>query len=159
MENININKNKSFNQKKIKFQNFIQLQKKNNKYIKNGILNKKNRLSLNLETDKKCIIDEKDKNKSNVNQVTSKIIINTKSEETKIETTNKEATNYINNSCKEDINKENIGIFVVNKKMTTDINDYIDDEDSSIIINSKNTNGQSSVYITPEKKKKYRYYS
>ena len=159
MENININKNKSFNQKKIKFQNFIQLQKKKNKYIKNGILNKKNRLSLNLETDKKFIIDEKDKNKSNVNQVTSKIIINTKSEETKIETTNKEATNNINNSCKEDINKENTGIFVVNKKMTTDINDYIDDEDSSIIINSKNTNGQSSVYITPEKKKKYRYYS
>ena len=159
LENINVNKNKSFNQKKIKFQNFIQLQKKNNKYIKNGILTKKNRLSLNLETDKKCIIDEKDKNKSNVNQVTSKIIINTKSEETKIETTNKEATNYINNSCREDINKENTGIFVVNKKMTTDINDYIDDEDSSMIINSKNINGQSSVYITPEKKKKYRYYS
>ena len=159
LENINVNKNKSFNQKKIKFQNFIQLQKKNNKYIKNGILTKKNRLSLNLETDKKCIIDEKDKNKSNVNQVTSKIIINTKSEETKIETTNKEATNYINNSCREDINKENTGIFVVNKKMTTDINDYIDDEDSSMIINGKNINGQSSVYITPEKKKKYRYYS
>lgn len=159
MENINIYKNKSFNQKKIKFQNFIQLQRKNNKYIKNGILNKKNRLSLNLDNDKKCIIDEKDKTKSNVNQVTSKIIINTKSEETKIETTNKEATNYINNSYREDINKENTGIFVVNKKMTTDINDYIDDEDSSIIINSKNINGQSSVYITPEKKKKYRYYS
>ena len=159
MENKKINKNKSFNQKKIKFQNFIQLQKKKNKYIKNGQLNKKNRLSLNLENDKKCIIDEKDKNKSNVNQVTSKIIINTKSEETKIETTNKEATNYFNNSGREDINKENTGIFVVNKKMTTDINDYIDDEDSSIIITSKNINEQSSVYITPEKKKKYRYYS
>ncbi len=159
MENKKINKNKSFNQKKIKFQNFIQLQKKKNKYIKNGLLNKKNRLSLNLENDKKCIIDEKDKNKSNVNQVTSKIIINTKSEETKIETTNKEATNYFNNSGREDINKENTGIFVVNKKMTTDINDYIDDEDSSIIITSKNINEQSSVYITPEKKKKYRYYS
>ena len=162
LENININKNKSFNQKKIKFQNFIQLQKKNNKYIKNGIFNKKNRLSLNLETDKNYIMDEKDKNKSNVNQVTSKIIINTKSEETKIETTNKEnkeATNYMNNSGREDINKENTGIFVVNKKMTTDINDYIDDEDSSVIINSRNINGQSSVFITPEKKKKYRYYS
>jgi hypothetical protein len=162
LENININKNKSFNQKKIKFQNFIQLQKKNNKYIKNGIFNKKNRLSLNLETDKNYIMDEKDKNKSNVNQVTSKIIINTKSEETKIETTNKEnkeATNYMNNSGREDINKENTGIFVVHKKMTTDINDYIDDEDSSVIINSRNINGQSSVFITPEKKKKYRYYS
>jgi hypothetical protein len=31
MENININKNKSFNQKKIKFKNFIKLKKKNNK--------------------------------------------------------------------------------------------------------------------------------
>ena len=157
LEIININKNKSFNQKKIKFQNFIQLQKKNNKYIKNGIFNKKNRLSLNLETDKNYIMDEKDKNKSNVNQVTSKIIINTKSEETKIETTNKEnkeATNYMNNSGREDINKENTGIFVVNKKMTTDINDYIDDEDSSVIINSRNINGQSSVFITPEKKKR-----
>ena len=153
------NKNKSLNQKKNKFQNFIQLQKKNNKYIKNRIFNKKNRLSLNIDNAKKGIIDEKDKTKSNVNQVTSKIIINTKSEETKIETTNKEATNYINNSYKEDINKENTGIFVVNKKMTTDVNDYIDDEDSSMIINNKNINEQSSVYVTPEKKKKYRYYS
>ena len=84
--------------------------------------------------------------------------MNTKSEETKIGTINKEMTNYINNSCKEDINKENTGIFVVSKRMATDIHDYFDDDSSSMISN-KYLNGQSSIYMTPEKKKKYRYYS
>ena len=103
------------------------------------------------------IIDEaNDKSKSNINHLTSKIVMNTKSEETKIGTINKDM--YINNSCKEEINRENTGIFVVSKRMATDIHDYIDD-DSSLMISNKNFDGQSSIYMTPEKKKKYRYYS
>ena len=86
-------------------------------------------------------------------------MIGTKSEETKIGTTNKEMTNYINNSYKDEINKENTGIFVVNKRMITDIQDYNDDN-SSLALSGKNPNGKSSsIYMTPKKKKKYRYYS
>ena len=156
----NITKNKSINlNNKIKFSNFVRLQKKNNRYLDKGILNNNEIFSLNFETGKDFkLMDEKDKNKTNINQITSKIIINTKSEETKIGTTNKEVINNINNSSKEEINKENTGIFVVNKKMTSNIQDYIEEDSSMIINNNKKDNGQS-VYITPEKKKKYRYYS
>ena len=97
--------------------------------------------------------------RNKTNKAISKIMICTKSEETKIGTTNKETTNYNNNSYKEEINKENTGIFVVNKRMITDIHDYIDDN-SSLELTDKNPNGKSSsIYMTPEKKKKYRYYS
>ena len=158
----NINKTKSFSQNnKINFPNFVHVKKKNTHYIENGLLKQKEKYLLNIEKEENInnlIEDIKDKNKSNVNQIASKIIFNTKSEETKIGTTNKEVTNYINNSYKEDINKENTGIFVVSKRMATDIHDYIDD-DSSLELSSKNPNGKSSIYMTPEKKKKYRYYS
>ena len=159
-------KNKSFCQNnKINFPNYVQVKKKNTNYIEKGILKQKELFSVNYETEHKHkhreikILDEKnEKSKSNINHLTSKIIINTKSEETKIGTINKEMTNYINNSCKEDINKENTGIFVVSKRMATDIHDGFDDDSSSMISN-KYLNGQSSIYMTPEKKKKYRYYS
>ena len=89
----------------------------------------------------------------------SKITVLLNSEETKIGITNKEISNYNNNSYKEEINKENTGIFVVNKRIITDIHDYIDDN-SSLALSEKNPNGKSSsIYMTPEKKKKYRYYS
>ena len=84
---------------------------------------------------------------------------NTKSEETKICSNNKE---IMNNSYKGEINKENTGIFVVSKKM---ISDEFFDDDSSIEMNNKVknnnniNNGQSVEFMTPEKKKKYQYYS
>ena len=157
----NTNSNKSFSQNnKINVPNFVHVKKKNTNYFENGILKQKQKYKMNLENEENnnLIEDIKDKNISNNNQKTSKIIFNTKSEETKIGTTNKEITNYINNSLKEDINKENTGIFVVSKRMATDIHDYIDD-DSSLELSNKNPNGKSSIYMTPEKKKKYRYYS
>ena len=151
--NNGINKNKSFSQNnKVNFPKFVHVKKKNTNYIENGILKKKE----NEENDSN-FIEEKNKNKSRINKI-SKIIINTKSEETKIETINKEITNYINNSVKDEINKENTGIFVVNKRMVTDINDYIEDN-SSLILSDRNPNGKTSIYMTPEKKKQYRYYS
>ena len=159
--NNNPNNNKSFSQNnKINFPNFVHVKKKNTNYFENGIYKRKQKYLMNLENEENNnnLIEEiKDKNKSNNNQKTSKIIFNTKSEETKIGTTNKEITN-INNSLKDDINKENTGIFVVSKRMATDIHDYIDD-DSSLELSSKNPIGKSSIYMTPEKKKKYRYYS
>ena len=74
----------------------------------------------------------------------------------------------MNNSYKAEINKENTGIFVVSKKMMTD--DFIDDDSSLEMNNRKNNiddnknnndlnNGQSVDYMTPEKKKRYKYYS
>ena len=149
--NIKKNKNKSFSKKnKVNFPKFVHVKKKNINYIENGILKKKEN-----EENESNFIEEK--NKSQINKI-SKIIINTKSEETKIETINKEMTNYINNSGKDEINKENTGIFVVNKRMITDINDYIEDN-SSLILSDRNPNGNTSIYMTPEKTKKYRYYS
>ena len=149
--NIKKNKNKSFSKKnKVNFPKFVHVKKKNINYIENGILKKKEN-----EENESNFIEEK--NKSQINKI-SKIIINTKSEETKIETINKEMTNYINNSGKDEINKENTGIFVVNKRMITDINDYIEDN-SSLILSDRNLNGNTSIYMTPEKKKQYRYYS
>ena len=66
----------------------------------------------------------------------------------------------MNYSYKGEINKENTGIFVVNKKMITD---ELLDDDSSIELNNRNNNninnGQSVEYMTPEKKKNYKYYS
>ena len=69
-----------------------------------------------------------------------------------------------NNSYKAEINKENTGIFVVSKKMIT--NDILDD-DSSLELNNRGNNvfnnnvnnGQIVEFMTPEKKKKYKYYS
>ena len=151
--NNEINKNKSFSQNhKVNFPKFVHVKKKNTNYIENGILKKKE-----SEENESNFIEEKNKNKSQINKI-SKIIINTKSEETKIETINKEITNYINNSGKDEINRENTGIFVVNKRMVTDINDYIEDN-SSLILSDRNANGKTSIYMTPEKKKQYRYYS
>ena len=115
------------------------------------IFNVKNNFN-NYKEDK---LDEKIKSKKR-----NKLITNTRTEETKICSTNKEANN---NSIRE-INKENTGIFVVSKKIITD--DFLDD-DSSIELNSKRNennnsdinNGQSVEYFTPEKRKKYKYYS
>ena len=115
------------------------------------IFNVKNNIN-NYKEDK---FDEKIKSKKR-----NKLITNTRTEETKICSTNKEANN---NSIRE-INKENTGIFVVSKKIITD--DFLDD-DSSIELNSKRNennnsdinNGQSVEYFTPEKRKKYKYYS
>ena len=150
----NINKIKSYSKNnKITFPNFVHVKKKNTNYIENGILNK-----IQKEKDGKKYIEEYKYN-NKTNKAISKIMICTKSEETKIGTTNKEITNYINNSYKDEINKENTGIFVVNKRMITDIHDYNDDN-SSLALTEKNQNGKSSsIYMTPEKKKKYRYYS
>ena len=116
--------------------------------------NNNNNKNNNYHEDK---FDEKIKSKKR-----SKLITNTKSEETKICSTNKE---IMNNSIRE-INKENTGIFVVSKKIISD--DFFDD-DSSIEMNNKGNgnnndngdinNGQSVEYFTPEKKKKYKYYS
>ena len=155
-----INKTKSFSyNNKVTFPKFVHVQKKNTNYLEND--NRKNNYLNNLEVEKKEneLIDEyKDKSKSHANKMISKIIINTKSEETKIGTTNKEVTKYINNSFKEDNNRKNNGIFIVNKRMTTDINDYVDDN-SSLILTERKLNGKSSIYMTPEKKKQYKYYS
>ena len=74
----------------------------------------------------------------------------------------------MNNSYKAEINKENTGIFVVSKKIITD--DFIDDDSSLEGNNRRNNNdnndnenevnnGQSMEYMTPEKKKRYKYYS
>ena len=86
---------------------------------------------------------------------------NTKSEETKICSNNKDINNY---SYKVDINKENTGIFVVSQKMIT--NDILDDDSSlelnnrgNNLINNNINNGQLVEFMTPEKKKKYKYYS
>ena len=155
-----INKTKSFSKNnKINFPKFVQVKKKNTNYIENGILKKiENEKKEQNEKNENNLIDGfKNKNKSHINHI-SKIIINTKSEETKIGTINKETTNYINNSCREEIDKENTGIFVVNKRMITDIQDYIDDN-SSLILSDRNPNGKISIYMTPEKKKQYKYYS
>ena len=150
----NVNKIKSFSKNnKITFPKFVHVKKKNTNYIENGILKK-----IQKEKDENRYIDEY-KYKNKTHKAVSKIMIGTKSEETKIGTTNKEMTNYINNSYKDEINKENTGIFVVNKRMITDIQDYNDDN-SSLALSGKNPNGKSSsIYMTPEKKKKYRYYS
>ena len=117
------------------------------------IFNAKNNLN-NYKEDK---FDEKIKSKKR-----NKLIANTRTEETKICSTNKEA----NNNSTREINKENTGIFVVSKKFITD--DFLDDE-SSVELNNKGNennnnsdinNGQSVEYFTPEKKKKkYKYYS
>ena len=117
-------------------------------------VNNNNNKNNNYHEDK---FDEKIKSKKR-----SKLITNTKSEETKICSTNKE---IMNNSIRE-INKENTGIFVVSKKIISD--DFFDD-DSSIEMNNKGNgnnndngdinNGQSVEYFTPEKKKTYKYYS
>ena len=155
-----INKTKSFSKNnKINFPKFVQVKKKNTNYIENGILKKiENEKKEQNEKNENNLIDGfKNNNKSHINHI-SKIIINTKSEETKIGTINKETTNYINNSCREEIDRENTGIFVVNKRMITDIQDYIDDN-SSLILSDRNPNGKISIYMTPEKKKQYKYYS
>ncbi len=155
-----INKTKSFSKNnKINFPKFVQVKKKNTNYIENGILKKiENEKKEQNEKNENNLIDGfKNNNKSHINHI-SKIIINTKSEETKIGTINKETTNYINNSCREEINRENTGIFVVNKRMITDIQDYIDDN-SSLILSDRSPNGKISIYMTPEKKKQYKYYS
>ena len=110
----------------------------------------------NINNYKEDKFEEKMKSKKR-----NKLNLNTKSEETKICTTNKEGKN---NSIRE-INKENTGIFVVSKKIISD--DFLDD-DSSIELNNKGNennnnsdinNGQSVEYFTPKKKKNYKYYS
>ena len=140
--------------------NYIQVKNKKkengiNKQIeKKGtdIFNVKN----NLNNYKENNFEEKIKSKKR-----NKLTTNTKSEETKLCSTNKEANN---NSIRE-INKENTGIFVVSKKIITD--DFLDD-DSSVELDNKGNennnnsdinNGQSVEYFTPEKRKKYKYYS
>ena len=163
----NNNNNNKINYKQQKTNN-----KKENKFIENGInIKPNNKRAINVfNTDNEKY---EDKNKS---KKISRLISNTKSEETKICSNNKE---YINNSCKEEINKENTGIFVVSKRMYKDMQDSIDD-DSSIELNNTNNNinnikdsndndnenennnninGQDVEYMTPEKKKKYKYYS
>ena len=129
--------------------NYIQVKSKNKESIKKGIDIFNNNTTNNINDEEK--IKAKKRNRP---------ITNTKSEETKICSTNKE---IMNNSYKNEINKENTGIFVVSKKIIND--DFIDD-DSSIELNNKrnennnNVNNEKSIeYMTPEKKKKYKYYS
>ena len=139
--------------------NYIQVK---NEKKENGINKQKEKkgtdifnVKNNFNNNKEDKHDEKIKSKKR-----NKLITNTRTEETKICSTNKEANN---NSIRE-INKENTGIFVVSKKIITD--DFLDD-DSSIELNSKRNennnsdinNGQSVEYFTPEKRKKYKYYS
>ena len=160
---IKIEKNNNHNSlsqlNKITFPNFVHIKKTNTNYIENGIFKQDKNFKLEKEKgDKKWTENKKDKNRLIINQASSKINTNTKSEETKIGTINKEMTYNMNNSCREEINRENMGIFVVNKRMATDIHDYIDD-DSSLEISNRNSNGKNSIFMTPEKKKKYKYYS
>ena len=129
--------------------NYIQVKSKNKENTKKGIdiFNNNNTNNINDE--------EKMKSKKR-----NKLITNTKSEETKICSNNKE---LMNNSYKNEINKENTGIFVVSKKIIND--DFIDD-DSSVELNNKRNENNNNIqneksleYMTPEKKKKYKYYS
>ena len=145
---------KSSNNKNNNRINYIQV-KNNNK--ENGILkSKKKGIDIfNINNTNNINDEEKIKAKKR-----NKLITNTKSEETKICSTNKE---IMNNSYRAEINKENTGIFVVSKKI---INDDFMDDDSSIELNNKGNeinnninNGKSIEYMTPEKKKKYKYYS
>ena len=133
--------------------NYLQIKKKNNQ-IENGI----NKIKEKKGSD---IFNEDKKNSKKI----KKFITNTKSEETKICSNNKD---FMNNSYKAEINKENTGIFVVSKKIITD--DFIDDDSSLEGNNRRNNNdnndnenevnnGQSMEYMTPEKKKRYKYYS
>ena len=132
--------------------NYIQVK---NKYTENGIHKIKEKRGKDIFNNNEDKYDIKIKSKKIIN----KLVPNTKSEETKICSNNKE---IMNNSYKGEINKENTGIFVVSKKMISD--DFFDD-DSSIEMNNKVknnnniNNGQSVEFMTPEKKKKYQYYS
>ena len=140
--------------------NYLQVKNKNKK-IENGIIKTKEKkekkgsdiFNNNYDEEK---LEERTKSKKR-----TKFVNNTKSEETKICSNNKEINN---NSYKAEINKENTGIFVVSKKMIT--NDILDD-DSSLELNNRGNNvfnnnvnnGQIVEFMTPEKKKKYKYYS
>ena len=71
-----------------------------------------------------------------------------------------------NNMDKKDKNKEkkikrNIGIYVVDRRIKTDI----EDEENSVILlkpsintESNNNNNSSEEFMTPQRKKKYKYY-
>ena len=137
--------------------NYLQIKKKN-KNIENGIIKKKEKKGSDIFNNNN--FEDKTKSKK-----IKKFVTNTKSEETKICSNNKD---FMNNSYKAEINKENTGIFVVSKKMMTD--DFIDDDSSLEMNNRKNNiddnknnndlnNKQSVEYMTPEKKKRYKYYS
>ena len=142
------------NKKKIERKENHSIKPKEKKEIKKGI-----NIFNNTEYEK---YEDKNKSKKKL-----KLVTNTKSEETKIGSTNKDKEN-INNSCKEEINKENTGIFVVSKKIYKDMQDSMD-IDSSMELNdmnknekynnNNNVNEQYIEYMTPEKKKKYKYYS
>ena len=144
--------------------NYLQVKNKNKK-VENGIIKAKEKkekiekkgsdiFNNNYDEDK---LEERTKSKKR-----TKFVTNTKSEETKICSNNKDINNY---SYKVDINKENTGIFVVSQKMIT--NDILDDDSSlelnnrgnNLINNNNINNGQLVEFMTPEKKKKYKYYS
>ena len=134
--------------------NYIQIKNKK-KNIENGTTKTKEKKGIDIFTPN----DQEKYGEKNKFKKRNKLLINTKSEETKIGSNNKE---LMNNSYKGEINKENTGIFVVSKKMITD--DLIED-DSSIEVNKRENNinninnGISAEFMTPEKKKRYQYYS
>ena len=138
----------------IKNNNKINYLKVKNKNMENGNMKIKEKKGIDIFNN----FDEEKLDNRTRSKKRTKFITNTKSEETKICTNNKD---IMNNSYKGEINKENTGIFVVSKKIIT--NEIMDD-DSSIELNNRennisNNNGQSVEFMTPEKKKKYKYYS
>ena len=133
--------------------NYLQVKNIN---IENGNTRKKEKKGIDIFNN----YDEEKLDNKTKSRKRTKFVNNTKSEETKICSNIKD---IMNNSYKGEINKENTGIFVVSKKIIT--NDIIDD-DSSIELNNRENNinnninnGQSVEYMTPEKKKRYKYYS
>ena len=127
----------------IKFPNFLHI-KKDNKKKENG---KKEGKIMNKT-------ENKYKNSCRIHLINQ---LNIKEEEI-VEDVHKNITNYKIEPLKEDTNKENTGIFVVNKKIDFDLNDI--DEDSIIGKNNNNNiNEKDSEFLTPEKKNKHKYYS
>ena len=105
----------------------------------------------------------KSNNNKNCNFESNKSIINNNIMTSKaiytIITNNK---NKINNKKKEEKKKNKFGIYVVSRRIKTEIQD--DNDDSSLLINKNRTlnehsNSGDSVFITPQKKRKYKYYS
>ena len=169
-----ISSNKEICEKKVKFAQPTEKKIDNKKTFK-----KLGKISL-VEFEKKVIKQisqekpqNKNKNKNNKryntknnisitnnNIMTSKTIYNIISDNndnSKINNNNK-----INNKKRKEEKKEKLGIYVVSRRIKTEIQDDIDD--SSILMNKNRTliernNSRGSVYITPQKKRKYKYYS
>ena len=130
--------------KKLGKSNLIEFEKKVIKQVSQDNQRKSNNnKNCNFESNKSII---------NNNIMTSKAIYT-------IITNNK---NKINNKKKEEKKKNKFGIYVVSRRIKTEIQD--DNDDSSLLINKNRTlnehsNSGDSVFITPQKKRKYKYYS